>query len=191
MKKRAQLEHLGSPIVALRALFSEIKVPNIFIGGVAVSLLGTPRFTADVDLIIDSSNVDLRKLITTCKKYRIEPRIKNALEFARKNRVLLMVHKPSRIDIDVSLGILPFEIDSIKNSKRKMVSGVYINLPRLEDLIILKAVSHRLKDMNDIQNLLEIHPKMNKSYVLKIVRDFSKVLETPEILEDLKKIISG
>ena len=41
--------------------------------------------------------------------FDLVPRIPDAIEFAHETRVLLLRHAPTGIDIDLSLGALPFE----------------------------------------------------------------------------------
>jgi hypothetical protein len=64
--------------------------------------------------------------------------------------------------------------------------------PRLkdaEDLIIFKAVAHRPQDMLDIQEIINLHPKINMKYIKKALQDFAKALEMPEIWNDTKEIL--
>jgi hypothetical protein len=75
---------------------------GVIIGGIAVSLLGTPRFTADLDAVFLLSINDIPIILHEASLREIEPRIHDAEAFARKNRVLLLRHLPSGIDIDLS-----------------------------------------------------------------------------------------
>jgi hypothetical protein len=63
--------------------------------------------------------------------------IPDAADFARKNRVLLLRHSPTEIDIDVSLGILPFEeelfagfpdVSDIPQAKKKATRSLVMRL---------------------------------------------------------------
>ena len=45
------------------------------------------------------------------------PRIENADEFARNNRVLLLKHQETGIPVDISLGVLPLEIEAVERSQ--------------------------------------------------------------------------
>jgi hypothetical protein len=57
-----------------------------------------------------------------------------------------MRHVESGIDIDVTFGGLLFERAAIDNSKIYDIGGVHVRLPRVEDLLIMKAVARRPKD---------------------------------------------
>ncbi len=56
----------------------------------------------------------ISKFLELARAESIFPRIQNAEEFAQKNRVLLLKHNPTETDIDISLGILPFEEEMVE-----------------------------------------------------------------------------
>ena len=118
------------------------------------------------------------------------PRLSDALVFARKARVLLVRHEPSGIDVDVAFGGLPFEEEAIARAKWVEVGGIRIPLPTTEDLIIMKAVAHRPRDISDIEALLDVHPKLDTRRIGRWVREFSVALDMPEILRDLKALLA-
>jgi predicted nucleotidyltransferase len=136
--------------------------------------------------------LDLDKItefLKIAKEFGIIPRIKNVEIFAEENRVLLLKHKESAIDIDISLGILPFEIEAIQNSTLVKFGKVSMKIPSVEDFIILKAVAHRGKDILDIKEITKIHPNLNTARIKKNVKEFAKVLEMPELWDDIEKIL--
>lgn len=96
-------------MAALQHLINQIENQGVIIGGIAASLLGQPRFTADLDAIILISTSDLPKLIEVAAQEGIIGRIADAEAFARKNLVLLLQYQASGIKINISLGILPFD----------------------------------------------------------------------------------
>ncbi len=67
------------------------------------SLLGEPRATADIDSVIVLSVDALPQLMAITKEAGLLPRIADAEMFARRNRVLLLNHRDSGIDVDISL----------------------------------------------------------------------------------------
>jgi hypothetical protein len=159
------------------------------IGGMAASLLGKPRFTADVDIVALTEDENIFNILKTAENIGFKARINNPVEFAKKNRVLLLRHKKSGIDIDISLGLLPFEKEAIKRSVLHKIGGIALKLPAPEDLIILKAVAHRPQDIMDIREIADNNPAIDRKYIKKIVKEFAEVLEMPEILSDIDSIL--
>lgn len=166
-------------------------VDGLIIGGVAASLLGKPRMTQDVDalILLDADRWD--EFIRVGKACGFRPRRADALGFARRSRVLLMQHIASGIGVDISLGALPFEYESMSRAVHIRVGkGLAIPVPSPEDLIIMKAVAHRPKDMIDIESIVQAHHRLNTKRIKTVVREFASLLELPEIYDDLAKLLS-
>ncbi|MBN2006361.1 MAG: hypothetical protein JXA21_23615 [Anaerolineae bacterium] len=117
------------------------------------------------------------------------PRIADAPAFARQHRVLLLQHQDSGINIDISLGLLPFEVEAVDHNRALLIGSLSIRLPTPEDLIIFKAVAHRPKDLLDIQALVECYPNLDKKYVAERVKEFAQLLEMPEMWDDLAAML--
>jgi hypothetical protein len=177
------------PLQALQALVERFDNQGVIIGGIAASLLGTPRFTADLDAVFLISVDKIAGLLTEAKSVGFEPRILDAEDFARKNRVLLLRHTLSGTNIDISLGMLPFEWEMVERSQEKYYGRVKLRIPTPEDLIILKAVAHRPKDMLDIQAVITNTPKLDRQRIEVWVKQFADALENPEIWQDLQKLL--
>jgi hypothetical protein len=124
------------PLRALQRLLERYDQRGVIIGGIAASLLGQPRLTADLDAVILLSTEDLPRLIQAAAEEGMNPRITDAEAFARKNRVLLLTHSASGIHIDVSLGILPFEVEMVARGQKLSFGDLSLRLPTPEDLII-------------------------------------------------------
>ena len=114
------------------------------------------------------------------------PRHLDTLAFAREARVLLLRHRPTAIDVDISLGCLPFEEEAIARAIPVQIAGVSVPLPTPEDLIIMKAVAHWERDLFDIEGLLVAHPALDVRRIRRWVRIFALALETPELYDDLQ-----
>ena len=165
-------------------------VKGAVIGGVAAAIVGIARATHDVDVVVVIDDVEWEEFIEPANQIGFEFRIPDAVEFARKNRVLLMRHRPSGVEVDVSLGMLDFERELIARSKRIKIEGILVPVATPEDLIIMKAIPRRPNDMVDIFGLLERHPKLDLERVRRICGDFAVLLECPELVEDLERIIA-
>jgi len=169
----------------LQRLLKRFDDRGVIIGGVAASILGKPRLTADVDVMLLLSIKDLPRLTEAAIEEGLVPRITGAQEFARRNRVLLLRHQDSGINVDISLGVLPLEVEAVERSTVYQIGSLAIRLPTPEDLIIFKAVAHRPKDLLDIQALIESNPDLDKERIERWAREFAQLLEMPEIWKDI------
>jgi hypothetical protein len=108
--------------------------------GVAVAFTAQPRLTQDVDAVIWIEESRWMSVIEAGSAYGFEPRVEDVLEFARRSRVLLMVHKPTTVGVDLSCGALPFEKELIERAAPINLGSIVLRVPTPEDLIISKAV---------------------------------------------------
>jgi len=181
------LDRLTAPLAALMEWFREAALRGAVIGGVAASLRGKPRLTNDVDALV--LDVDAETLIKSGSTFGFTPRIADAAEFARQTRVLLLRYRPGDVDIDISLGALPFEDEVIERSTWIRAGNVRIRLASAEDLVIMKAVAGRPRDMMDIANVIRANPDLDVERIRRWVREFSAVLDMPEIHSNLEVLL--
>ena len=186
-----ELKPLLAALEPTIAFIRDARVPGLIIGGVAVSLLGKPRLTADIDAVVLASEGDLEGLLNQACRQGLEPRIPDAVGFARDRRVLLLRHPGSGIGVDVSLGLLPFEQEAVGRGRRVTAGTLEFMIPTPEDLIVMKAVAHRAKDLEDIRGILAQHRDLDVAHITNWVRQFAEVLEAPEVWGDLKTLIEG
>jgi hypothetical protein len=177
------------PLATLQRLIDRFHGKGIVIGGIAASLLGRPRLTADLDAMLLLSIDDLPDLIEAAKEEGLVSRIQDAEAFARRNRVLLLRHQPSGTPVDISLGMLPFEEEAVEHSVLYPIGSFSVRLPTAEDLIIFKAVAHRPKDLLDIQAIAESRPDLDRERIKGWVTEFSRALEMPELWEDIASLL--
>jgi len=175
----------AEPLRAVQQLIEHYDNQGIIIGGIASSLLGKPRLTADIDLVLLLSIENLADLIQAAFQQGLSPRISDVENFARKHRVLLLVHEKSKINVDISLGLLPFEMEAVERSQVQEIGDLSIRLPTASDLIILKAIAHRPKDLLDIQGIIESNSDLDREHIQFWVSQFAELLELPELWDDI------
>jgi len=161
----------------------------VIIGGVAASLLGTPRFTVDIDAVFLLNLEDILKLLEKAAKLGIEPRITDPVAFAHKTRMLLLSHSASGTNIDISLGILPFEFEMVERSRMVDIGQTKVRLPTPEDLIIMKVIAHRSKDLEDIQAIAESYPILDIEYLRLWLNRFGEALDLPYLWDEIQRLI--
>ncbi len=184
----------GLPYAALRDLAAWMQsssLPAVVIGGVAVSLLSRPRVTRDMDIVALIDDSRLEELTAQAARFGFLPRITNAVEFARTSRILLLQHEPTGIQLDVSLGALPFEREMIARSQPAPLGDVCLPLPTPEDLIVTKAVAGRPRDIADIEAIVQAHPGLDRARVRNWVSAFADALDQPDMLATVEALLSS
>jgi predicted nucleotidyltransferase len=77
----------------------------------------------------------------------------------------------------------------VERSQLINIGKISIRLPTVEDLIIMKAVAHRAKDILDIQGVVDANPNLDKQRIKYWLRQFAEALELPEIWLDVEKLL--
>ncbi len=78
MSKSVIPESFYEPLAAVQRVLNRFEQQGIVIGGIAASLLGEPRATADIDAVIVLSIDDLPQLMAITKEAGLLPRIPDA-----------------------------------------------------------------------------------------------------------------
>ena len=151
--------------------------------------LAEPRFTNDVDAVVWAADAQWAPFLAAGRRFGFVPRIADALDFARQNRVLLLQHQPTCTAVDVSFGGLLFEREAIDRAIPVRLGRAIVKLATPEDLMVMKAVAGRARDWADIECLLVAFPDADLNRVRRWVRDFADVLDSPEMEADLERLI--
>src|SRR5207245_1840529 len=64
-------------------------------------------------------------------------------------------------------------------------------IPRPEDLIIMKAVAGRPRDWEDIRRVAELHPRLDRKRIRKLVGKFAAVLGRPGLRKTLDRALGS
>jgi hypothetical protein len=186
-------ERVPAPVLAaladLASWLESAQIPAVIIGGVASSFLGRPRLTRDVDALAILPDSEWESATAAAQNFGIVPRIDKVIDFARRSRVLLLKHAQSDIEIDVILGGLPFEQDAVQRASTHRVGEISIRLPRVEDLVIMKVIAHRDRDLQDVEGLLNAHPDVNIEEIRQYVRDFATATSMSDLIVDFERIL--
>lgn len=161
----------------------------MIIGGVASSLLGQPRLTADIDATVVMDDGDVDQFLLLASAEGLSPRIARSAEFMRRSAMLLLKHTATGVPIDINQGRLPFEQLAAARAKTIRLGAISIPIPTPEDLIIMKAVAHRPKDIEDIRGIVESQARLDVSYIQRHVQDFGHALDMPELWNDISQLL--
>lgn len=167
-----------------------VAVPGAIIGGVAASVLGRPRLTEDIDVLVLIGRQRWPAFLEAGRKFGLAPRIDDALDFAEESRVLLMLHEPSGVPIDVVLGAMSLENEIVRGAKRVEIAGVPIALPAPEAIVVMKAIARRARDIADIEGILEAHDQLDLDWVRARLVEFDQALGNTDLLDEFNRILT-
>jgi hypothetical protein len=146
--------------------FDKGRVRYLVIGGIAVNLHGYVRLTMDLDVMIDLSEDNVKKLVAIMNGLGYVPRVPvNPADLVSPEKrktwseekgaiVFTFVHtEKSSKQLDLFLSN-PIDFRSAY-ARRTMrtVGGVHIPIAAIQDIIALKSTSGRPRDKEDIDHL--------------------------------------
>lgn len=157
-----------------------------FIGGLALQRWGEPRETVDVDLSLFVGFGQEQQFSEVLLKH-FEPRISNAADFAREQRVLLL-RSAKGVGLDIALAALPYEELVIQRSSYfDYPPGISLRTCSAEDLIVLKAFAGRGQDWADVERVIVRQTgKLDWDYIREQLRPLAELKGAPEILDQLE-----
>jgi predicted nucleotidyltransferase len=77
----------------------------------------------------------------------------------------------------------------VERASTQSFAGLSIRLPTPEDLIIMKAIAHRPKDLEDIRTIADKYPNLDRNRIEAWVRSFGDALELPDLWDQIKLLL--
>ena len=164
---------------------------STIIGGLAVIRWGEVRATRDVDVTLLADFGSEEGYIDILLEH-FSSRIDDARNFALRNRVLL-VTTPSGIDVDISLGGIPYEQRLVARSTTfDFGTGRPLRTCTAEDLVILKAFADRLRDWTDIEGILaRSGDQLDTELIIEELAVLAEAKEDPALVHRLEKMFAS
>ncbi len=161
-------------------------VPYMIIGGLANAIWGHPRATLDIDVTIWVLDDQIHKLLSILEKKYVFM-VEEPIDFISKTRVL-PIKNNENLRIDIIFGVLPFEKDAIDRSVEVKIGDTSIKFCTAEDLILLKIISERPKDLEDVRSLLHYQrDNLDYTYLEPRIMELSDLLDRPGIRQNWEK----
>jgi hypothetical protein len=189
-RRKSGERRLEDAIAALGRALSEADTPWMVIGGIAVIARGVRRMTTDVDIVVRGDAIAPAKLLELLDSQDFEPRIDDALAFARKNLVLLVRHRPTGVDADIALGWSSFEHHALESRSTTQYGRARVPMVTAADLVVFKAIAGRPKDLDDAEALLLLHPDIDVARARKWVRELPALAEAEGIVSEFERIVA-
>ncbi|BDG59797.1 nucleotidyltransferase [Caldinitratiruptor microaerophilus] len=183
-----------SPVRAALEIASYLEargVPYVIIGGLAVQHWGEPRATRDVDVTVMVSAESVDAFLEEVTR-RFRPRIADAVDFARRSRVLLL-QSSEGVPIDLSLGVPGYEEEVMRRAVTvTWPGGKSIRLVGCEDLIIHKCVAGRARDLEDVRSILRRQQgRVDLEYIRLWLKEFAELVPEHDVLRAFEDSLSS
>ncbi len=135
------------------ALLNKHKVRYCIIGAFALAFHSRPRYTKDIDVLVEASADNAKKILKVLDGFGFGSLNLTAEDLTAEGNIIQLGYEPVRIDIMISIKGLDFS-----KVWRKRVTGPYgqqtVNYIDRQNLIKLKKLSARIQDKADLELLL-------------------------------------
>jgi hypothetical protein len=169
--------------IEIHGFFTGLDVKYAIIGGMAVQYWGESRFTQDIDLTVSAPLDDLEGFIQRVLDH-FAPRIDDALDFAKRNRVVL-VKAANDYPLDIALGLPGYEDEMLRRAVEYAIApGKVVSICSAEDLIIHKIVAGRAQDIRDVEGIVYRQlDGLDEDYIRRWLAEFSQLLGKLDLVE--------
>lgn len=138
----------------LLRLFNRHSVKYCIIGSYAVAFHAKPRYTKDMDILIEPTVENSRRVLKALNEFGFKDLDLSEKDFHSKNKIIQLGYEPVRIDVMTSVPGCSFEeawLDKVIGDYG--VEKVYFI--GIDKLIKIKKISDRHLDMEDLDLLLK------------------------------------
>lgn len=129
------------------------KVKYILVGGYAVIIRGYSRSTGDMDIWVEKSEENYRRLLQAIITFGLPPvAIQKDQFFSVDYDTFSFGRPPYAIEILTAVKGLAFDL-AFELSTMEVVNEIQVRVVHLNHLITAKKAAGRHKDLNDLENL--------------------------------------
>jgi len=138
----------------LLGLFRSHGVECVVVGAHALALHGHPRFTADLDLLLNRNRSNAERIIAALTTFGFSNTDLSPEDFLVPDQVIQLGNPPNRIDLLTSISGVDWD-----TAASGAVEGAFGDVPvrflGREELIRNKRMTGRTKDLADVEALLD------------------------------------
>jgi len=173
---------------ALGAALGRLDVGWYLFGAQAALLYGAARLTADVDVTVDLGARSYSEVIAALAEGGFAVRTHDDLDdFVARTRVVPLVHLASGVPVDVVLGGPGPEQLFLARARRHVIDGVPVPVASPEDVVAMKVLAARAKDLDDALAVVTANPALDAG----LVRATLATLEAALDRSDLVPVFEG
>lgn len=133
-------------------LLNSHNVKYLLVGGYAVGYYGYPRATGDMDIWIEISDSNSKKITSALSDFGMPDDAITEGLFLQNNKVIRMGVPPIRLEIITSASGVTFQT-CYSNRESIEIDGIMINIISFDDLKQNKQAAGRHKDLEDLEHL--------------------------------------
>lgn len=154
------------------------KIPYMIVGGQAVLLHGEPRLTKDVDIVVKLHVSERAKIESLANSLGFTALVEDAADFVGKTSVFPFHDKETGIRIDFIFAFSGYVRQALGRVRVLKIGEAKVRFASLEDILVLKVLAGRARDLEDALTILIKNPKVDLKYIRKWLSEFNQSIGT-------------
>jgi hypothetical protein len=138
----------------LLKLFNKNRVRYCIIGAFAVAFYAQPRYTKDMDILVEPEIANARRIIKSLNEFGFKNVGLSEKDFAKERKIIQLGYEPVRVDIITSLEGCSFK-EVWRNRRVSRYGKEKVSFIGINQLIKNKKASKRKQDKVDLEILLK------------------------------------
>lgn len=185
-------DELNVPFQDFVGVFERLNIPYALIGGLAVGVHGIPRPTHDLDFTIAVDRSRLSEFFQAVIELGYDVPQEFTAGWVDQVAGMPMVKarqwvEGKTIDVDVFLAESRFQKSLIQRRIQTEVEGIPAWIASAEDLILLKLVAGRSRDLGDVQDILQVQGPLDQAYLQHWAAELDVRPQLAKALEDFAR----
>lgn len=181
---------IGDVLAALQRALDGAGVRWFLFGAQAAILYGVARLSADVDITVDLGLRPGRDLVEILTGGGFDLLVSDA-GFVEATRVMPFVHRASGVPVDVVLAGPGLEEQFLARAEVHRVGGAPIPVASAEDLVAMKILAGRLRDLEDVAAVIHARrAELDLEYTRGLLRLLESALDRADLLVEFDRIVS-
>ncbi len=127
-------------------------VEYVIVGAFALAFHGFPRYTGDLDILVNRSPENVERLVDALTRFGFGSTGLSASDFLEKDRVIQLGVAPNRIDLLTAITGVEFE-EVWQDRMSSVLDGLPVSFIDKASLIQNKKASGRAQDKADLEAL--------------------------------------
>ncbi|MBI4063759.1 MAG: nucleotidyltransferase [Elusimicrobia bacterium] len=178
------------PVAKTYRFLDHCGYPYVIVGAVASSILGEPRFTSDFDAIVYIGQEDAPGFLQKAKTAGFDLDEQKSLVNIKNS--FMFQAKMDSLGVDFLIAATAFEMEMLSRSRAILVDKYSIRVPSPEDLILMKLIANRDKDILDVKNVALKHAKkLDVSYMKQWANAWKSADSQSQVLSRLEQLLKS
>jgi hypothetical protein len=166
---------------ALSQVLSRLGLRWYVFGAQAAILYGAARFTEDIDVTVEIGTLEASAFVSALVSGGFTPRISDRT-FIDQTRVIPVLHEDTKTPLDIVLAGAGIEELFFDGARLVDVSGEQVPVASPEDLVVMKVLAGRPKDLEDVVAVLAAQEEFDEKRTRWLIELLQQALDQSDLL---------